>query len=85
MTNILDYGMDAQAALDHPRAFFEDGHLQLEASMPKAVYEGLAAAGHPVAWRDDPWGGGQIVQIDPATGVLIGASDPRKDGMAVGY
>ncbi len=85
MTNILDYGMDAQTALDHPRAFFEDGTLQLETSMPKAVYEGLAAAGHPVSWRDDPWGGGQIVQIDPATGILIGASDPRKDGMAVGY
>jgi gamma-glutamyltranspeptidase / glutathione hydrolase len=85
MTNILDYGMDAQEALDHPRAFFEDGHLQLEKSMPKAVYEGLAAAGHPVMWREDPWGGGQIVQIDSANGILIGASDPRKDGMAVGY
>jgi gamma-glutamyltranspeptidase/glutathione hydrolase len=85
MTNVLDYGMDAQEALDHPRAFFEDGALQVEKSMPKAVYEGLAAAGHPVSWREDPWGGGQIVQIDAARGILIGASDPRKDGMAVGY
>ena len=85
MTNILDYGMDAQEALDHPRAFFEDGTLGLEKSMPKAVYEGLAAAGHPVSWREDPWGGGQIEQIDPETGVRIGASDARKDGMAAGY
>lgn len=85
MTNVLDYGMDAQEAIDHPRAFFEDGTLGVEQSMPKSVYEGLAAAGHPVSWRDDPWGGGQAIQIDPATGVLIGASDPRKDGMAVGY
>lgn len=84
MTNILDYGMDAQEALDHPRAFFEDGTLGLEQSMPKSVYDGLVAAGHPVSWRDDPWGGGQIVQIDPS-GYLIGASDPRKDGMAMGY
>ena len=85
MTNVLDYGMDPQEAIDHPRAFFEDGTLQLEQSMSKSLYEGLAAAGHPVTWRDDPWGGGQLIQIDPVTGVLIGASDARKDGMAVGY
>ena len=32
-----------------------------------------------------PWGGGQIVVMDREAGVLIGASDPRKDGMAIGY
>ena len=84
LTNVLDYGMDAQEALDHPRAFFEDGTLGLEKSMPQSVYDGLAAAGHPVSWRNDPWGGGQIVQMDPS-GILIGASDPRKDGTAIGY
>ena len=31
------------------------------------------------------WGGGQIVVMDRENGVLIGASDPRKDGMALGY
>jgi gamma-glutamyltranspeptidase/glutathione hydrolase len=32
-----------------------------------------------------PWGGAQIVRIDEESGVLVGASDPRKDGMALGY
>ena len=32
-----------------------------------------------------PWGGGQIVVMDRANGILIGASDGRKDGMALGY
>jgi gamma-glutamyltranspeptidase/glutathione hydrolase len=32
-----------------------------------------------------PWGGAQVVMIDRDSGVLAGASDPRKDGMALGY
>jgi gamma-glutamyltranspeptidase/glutathione hydrolase len=35
--------------------------------------------------KPDPWGGGQMVVMDRENGVLIGASDPRKDGMALGY
>jgi gamma-glutamyltranspeptidase/glutathione hydrolase len=30
-------------------------------------------------------GGGQVIMIDPVNGTLMGASDPRKDGMALGY
>jgi gamma-glutamyltranspeptidase/glutathione hydrolase len=43
----------------------------------------MAALGHPMQVKPDPWGGGQMVFIE--NGVLIGASDPRKDGMALGY
>jgi gamma-glutamyltranspeptidase/glutathione hydrolase len=85
MTNMLDYGMDPQAALDHPRAFFEGDEIKIEDSMPKSVFDGLTAKGHKTVYADSPWGGGQIVEMDPANGVLIGASDPRKDGMAAGY
>jgi gamma-glutamyltranspeptidase/glutathione hydrolase len=53
--------------------------------VPNDVYEGLKALGHPVARRPEPWGGGQAIMFDRANGILVGASDPRKDGMAIGY
>ncbi len=83
MTNRFHYGMDPQAAIDAPRAFFEGDRVEVEASLPEAVVAGLKELGHPVAPRGMPWGGAQAVVID--NGVLIGASDPRKDGMALGY
>ena len=85
MTNLLDYGLDAQETLDCPRVFFEGDTLWCEDGVPADVYDGLKAMGHPVARRADPWGGGQLIMFDRANGTLIGASDPRKDGMALGY
>jgi gamma-glutamyltranspeptidase/glutathione hydrolase len=49
------------------------------------VHERLKSLGHSLRVRPLPWGGAQIVAIDRANGVLVGASDPRKDGMALGY
>ncbi len=85
LTNMLDYGMDPQEAIDCPRVFFEDGQLYCEDSIPADVYEGLKALGHPVSRRPDPWGGAQAIWFDRANDVLVGASDPRKDGCAMGY
>ncbi len=85
MTNMLDYGMDPQEALDCPRVFFEGQNLWCEDSVPADVLNGLKAMGHPTKMRPDPWGGGQIIRFDHENGTLIGASDPRKDGMAIGY
>jgi gamma-glutamyltranspeptidase/glutathione hydrolase len=45
----------------------------------------LAAKGHDVVDLEKPHGGGQVIVIDRARGVLIGGSDPRKDGCALGY
>lgn len=85
LTNMLDYKMDVQEAIDHPRAFFDGGAVQYEAPMADSIAPALAALGHPVALRADPWGGGQAVEIDHARGVLIGGSDARKDGCALGF
>jgi gamma-glutamyltranspeptidase/glutathione hydrolase len=85
LTNRLDFGMDAQEAVDAPRIFYEGGEVLAESSVPVSTREGLAALGHRVGLRTDPWGGSQLIEFDHAQGVLIGASDPRKDGAALGY
>jgi gamma-glutamyltranspeptidase / glutathione hydrolase len=85
MSNRLDYGLDTQEAVDFPRMFFEDGKLQVEASVPDATRAALAAMGHVVSQRVDPWGGAQMIEFDHDHGTVIGASDARKDGCALGY
>jgi gamma-glutamyltranspeptidase/glutathione hydrolase len=84
-TNMVDYGMDVQQAIDAPRFFFEGGQSVVERGTPAATIEGLKARGHDVAIAPTPWGGGQTVKIDWERGVLIAGSDPRKDGCALGY
>lgn len=85
ITNMVDYGMDVQQALDFPRLFWEGETLQAETTLPQATIDGLTARGHHVAAVDKPHGGGQAIRIDRENGVLIGGSDPRKDGCALGY
>jgi gamma-glutamyltranspeptidase / glutathione hydrolase len=85
ISNIVDYGMDVQAAIDHPRMFYEGERTEVERGIPAATIEGLKARGHDVAFRPAPLGGGQAIVIDWQRGVLVGGSDPRKDGCALGY
>jgi gamma-glutamyltranspeptidase/glutathione hydrolase len=84
LTNMLDYGLDLQSALDAPRSFFEDGKLKVERGYSDAVRAQLADKGHDVVVPDAPIGGAQAIRIHD-NGVLEGASDPRKDGCAIGY
>lgn len=85
-SNLVDHDMDPQEALDHPRAFWgADGVLDLEAGIPAAVREGLAARGHQVREAASPHGGGQMIVVDHARGFFIAGSDPRKDGHAAGF
>jgi gamma-glutamyltranspeptidase / glutathione hydrolase len=83
--NMVDHGMDVQAAIDAPRAFFDGDITLVERGVAAATVAGLKARGHNVALRPLPLGGGQAVRIDWERGVLIGGSDPRKDGLALGY
>ena len=85
LSNLIDYGMDAQEAIDCARAFHVAGALELENGVSDAVMQELARRGHPVKRPEMPWGGGQLVAIDWRNGTLAGGSDPRKDGMAIGY
>ena len=85
MVNRYLYGMDPQQAIDFPRAFHSAGTVQVEDGISEEVVRGLRERGHKVTRRETPWGGAQAIEIDAGRGVLVGGSDPRKDGMALGY
>jgi gamma-glutamyltranspeptidase/glutathione hydrolase len=89
VSNIADYGMNIQAAVEAARfrkTTFEGCDLQIEARVPAAVRAQLEAMGHQLEVRGDfspVMGGGQAVLRNFKTKVNFGASDPRKDGAAV--
>ena len=84
VTNLTDFGMDPQAAIDAPRSFSGPEGMLVERGYSESVRADLAAMGHAVSVPDAPLGGAQAILIG-GDGVLIGASDPRKDGCALGY
>jgi gamma-glutamyltranspeptidase/glutathione hydrolase len=83
ITNLTDFGMDPQAAIDAPRCFSGPEGMQVERGYSDKVRAELAAMGHDVSIPNTPLGGAQAILIDGD--ILIGASDPRKDGCALGY
>ncbi len=85
LANMLDYGLDIQQALDLPRVFPFQGKVEVERGVPDSAVRALAAMGHEIVAADRPHGGGQAIWIDETRGVLVGGSEPRKDGMALGY
>ena len=84
VSNLIDFGMDQQTAVDGPRSFSGPDGMQVERGYSDAVRAELAAMGHDVSIPNDPLGGAQNILLDDS-GILIGASDPRKDGCALGY
>lgn len=87
LTNFIDLGMNLQQAIEAPRFRYLSGaRVLLEDAVTDSVIKRLVERGHQRATeRGVSMGGGQAIMIDPATGTLMGASDPRKDGMALGY
>ena len=84
LSNIYDFGMDIQTALDAPRSFFENGSLRIERGYDESTVQKLSSLGHNIDQKIGPIGGAQAIKINE-NGVLEGASDPRKDGCAIGY
>lgn len=89
VSNIVDHGMNLQAALEAPRFTklnFGGCDVQMEGRVPPATREALTAMGHQIRLRGDfagDMGGGQAVMWTRSSGVKAGASSPRKDGAAV--
>ena len=85
LTHVLDRGYDPQLANEAPRSFAFNGRLTLEPGFGEPVRAELEALGHATEWTTTPIGGCQAIWIDHQRGVLIGGSDHRKDGLALGY
>jgi gamma-glutamyltranspeptidase / glutathione hydrolase len=85
LTNILDYGMGVQAAIDAPRIFARGDKIEVEGTVPSDVVAGLAALGHRVVRVENPLGTAQAIWIDWEKALLRGGADGRRDGMALGW
>jgi gamma-glutamyltranspeptidase / glutathione hydrolase len=95
--NLIDFGMDVQDAGDAPRFRHlgsseptgqpaqGGGSVALESGISAETRRQLEARGHHLVESVGGFGGYQAIRIDLEHGVLIGGSDPRKDGCAMGY
>ena len=89
ISNMVDHGMTAQPALNALRFMVVGEGVVLEEGLSHDVLSNLQQRGHRIrlasGYSRVGMGGGQIIQRDPDTGVLMGGSEPRKDGAAVGW
>ncbi len=83
--NMIEFGMNVQEAGEAARFRHTGGRLGLESGIGAEVRRLLAIKGHTVVNMIDSYGGYQGILVDPKTGVLMGGSDPRKDGCAMGW
>ncbi len=95
--NLIDFGMDVQEAGDAARFHHSGsseptgvpaaggGTVALESGVGAEARASLAARGHRIVDSPGGFGGYQAIRIDLDRGVLLGGSDPRKDGCAMGY
>jgi len=89
ISNLVDYGMDIQTALDMPR-FYQgrNGGMDLEFGIDPSVIPELQKVGHSVKFYNeqlDEYFGGAHAVLRDKNGVFHGGADPRRSGMAIGY
>lgn len=89
MSNLMDFNMSVQAAIEAPRVRpIEGNRIIAEGRISKEVLAGLEARGHEVEVQPDftmAVGGAQGIMIDPESGAFTGGADPRRDGYAIGW
>jgi gamma-glutamyltranspeptidase/glutathione hydrolase len=90
VSNLVDFGMSIQEAIEAPRFYARDieTDLSVEARVPAATIAALTKMGYSVKTLGEYdlfFGGAQGIVIDRRTGLRIGGADPRRDGAVVGY
>ena len=90
VSNLVDFGMGIQEAIEAPRFYARDveADLSVEARVPSATIDALTKIGYRIkTYRDFDlfFGGAQGIVIDPKTGMRVGGADPRRDGAVAGY
>ena len=87
LSKYLDFDLDLQEAMDLPRLFPLPGtrKVEVESGFSQYIVDGLKAKGHEIVSTERPIGGAQAIFINWENGTLTGASEPRKDGCAIGY
>jgi gamma-glutamyltranspeptidase/glutathione hydrolase len=85
LLNLIDFGMNVQEAGEAARFRHSGNGLALESAVPAEARFGLDLRGHRVVSSVGAFGGFQGILFDRARGVMMGGSDPRKDGLAIGY
>ena len=87
LVNMLEYGMNPQAALDAPRwQWLEGRRISFELGNPGSLATALRQMGHDIEYAasSGSFGRGQII-LKNEYGTLTGATEPRCDGMVVGW
>ena len=85
LLNLVDFGMNVQEAGEAPRFRHSGQNLMIESAISPEARFGLDARGHRLTSAVGSFGGFQGILFDHRTGVMMGGSDPRKDGLAIGW
>ncbi len=87
LLNVIDFGANIQYAVSAPRFHHQwrPDRLLLEPEHPRDVVSQLEEWGHPVQVASFHFGASAAILRDPASGVLWGGADPRRDSLAAGY
>ena len=85
VANLIDFDMNVRDAGDAARMRHIGANLALESGIGADVRKALELRGHRIIDGRGAMGGYQAVMIDPKTGLMMGGSDLRKDGLAIGW